>query len=530
MKGTGQDLKGQFKNAVEHFKQMPKKKKIIIGSVVGLVLVLALGVTIFLNAGKNGYKVLYEGLESEEKSTIYSMLQEMGVSAQMNADGNITVPAKDYDRCLMELAIKGYPQSGMGYDLMENHTGMTTTESESNQWRIYQLQDRLQNTLKYLQPVKNAVVTINVPEQGKYVWETENDSQKSTAGVVLSLSENLTAQQVDGIKTLISSQVPNLLHENVKVVDAATSRELYGSTGNNTDSLSSVDNLTFEKQVQKQIEDNAERILAQRYGANGVVAVAKVELDYDKMLTEQMQLQPKEDGGGYVSNFSENYTLDGQVAAGGIVGEENNTDIPEQVVGDENAENGVTNYNRDIQYEYGYIKTQIEKGNAVLKNATISVMVDEDNMTQARRNELIALVSTSTGIAEENITVSPIDPDAAVEPDEELPVPTTQIVVPLWVWIVLGASLLILILAAVISIWLRKRAKRKQQQQQNEIDQQRAQMEQEIADYKKKLSDAAMAATDPKDEAIINEVKGFAKQHPEITANLLRAWLKEEGE
>ena len=124
------------------------------------------------------------------------------------------------------------------------------------------MQDRLQNTLKYLQPVKNAVVTINVPEQGKYVWETENDSQKSTAGVVLSLSENLTAQQVDGIKTLVSSQVPNLLPENVKVVDAATSRELYGSTGNNTDSISSVDNLTFEKQVQKQIEDNAERILA----------------------------------------------------------------------------------------------------------------------------------------------------------------------------------------------------------------------------------------------------------------------------
>ena len=72
-----------------------------------------------------------------------------------------------------------------------------------------------------------------------------------------------------------------------------------------------------------------------------------------------------------------------------------------------------------------------------------------------------------------------------------------------------------------------KKKKREQEIQQNEIDEQRAQMEQEIAQYKKELSDAAMAATNPKDEAIINEVKEFAKQNPEVTANLLRSWLKE---
>ena len=48
----------------------------------------------------------------------------------------------------------------------------------------------------------------------------------------------------------------------------------------------------------------------------------------------------------------------------------------------------------------------------------------------------------------------------------------------------------------------------------------------ERENYKKQLSDAAKGETDPRDEAILEEVREFAKQNPEITASLLRAWLR----
>ena len=133
-----------------------------------------------------------------------------------------------------------------------------------------------------------------------------------------------------GIKNLVASSVPRLQPENVKVMDAETSQELAGSTGEKTASETASNNLEFEKQVQSQLEENVRRVLAPRYGTDGVVAVAKVVIDYDKMMTEEMTLQEKDGGGGYTTSFSEQYTLDGQVAAGGIVGEENNTDIPQQ--------------------------------------------------------------------------------------------------------------------------------------------------------------------------------------------------------
>jgi len=36
-----------------------------------------------------------------------------------------------------------------------------------------------------------------------------------------------------------------------------------------------------------------------------------------------------------------------------------------------------------------------------------------------------------------------------------------------------------------------------------------------------------MGDADPKDEAILKEVRNFAKANPKITANLLRSWIKE---
>ena len=523
MKANGQDLKSHITKLKESVANMPKKKKIIFGGGLGAIVLIAVVITVVLNITASSQRVLYEGLEAEEASEVYSILQELGIEVQRDAQGNITVPAKDYDRALLQVAQQGYTSNASPYGLFESHTGMTATEAENQQWILYQTQENLQRTLKSLSAVKDAIVNIDVPEQGSYVWEKDTAAGQSSAGVVLTLKEELTEEQVTGIKNLVASSVPRLQPENVTVVDAETSQELAGSTGEKTASETASNNLEFEKQVQSQLEENVRRVLAPRYGTDGVVAVAKVVIDYDKMMTEEMTLQEKDGGGGYTTSFSEQYTLDGQVAAGGIVGEENNTDIPQQAYETDENGNPLTNYSRDIQYDYGYIKTQIEKGNAVLSSASISVMVKESNMTD--------LVAKSTGIPEDSISVSPVNPNAQGGQDGTDGQDAQVVVqIPLWGYILAAAAALLVLLLLILLLVARSKSrkkKREQELQQTEIDEQRAQMEREIAQYKKELSDAAMAATNPKDEAIINEVKDFAKQNPEVTANLLRSWLKE---
>ncbi|MEG0035677.1 MAG: flagellar M-ring protein FliF C-terminal domain-containing protein, partial [Oscillospiraceae bacterium] len=341
-------------------------------------------------------------------------------------------------------------------------------------------------------------------------------------------------EQVHAIQVLIAASVPKMRPEDVTVIDSltglalsSTAADANGGTGQN---------MAFELMVQKQIEDNVVRLLSKRYGANGVVAVAKVTIDYDKMMTEKKELQPDENGDPFVTHNDGEYNINGVTQAGGLVGENDNTDVPQYGYTDPNGDEGMTNYRYSNDYDYSYIKTQIESGNAKLKRATISVMVDESALTPNRRDELIGLVSGSTDIPTDLITISAFD-KAAIDAPE--PTPSEEpglpgfLNLPTWVYIVAGVCLLALIILILVVVVIVKKAKKaKLLAQEEEEERQRvedeARQQKEIDKYKRSLEDMAKSNVDPKDQAIVDEVRNFAKTNPQITANLLRSWMKEE--
>ena len=91
--------------------------------------------------------------------------------------------------------------------------------------------------------------------------------------------------------------------------------------------------------------------------------------------------------------------------------------------------------------------------------------------------------------------------------------------------------MLLIIICVVIAV-VKRRKKQKLARTLEEEERQRAEAERrqqaEINDYKRSLEDMAKANLDPKNEAIIEEVRSFARSNPQVTANLLRNWLKEE--
>ncbi|NLC78524.1 MAG: hypothetical protein GX683_02190, partial [Ruminococcaceae bacterium] len=386
--------------------------------------------------------------------------------------------------------------------------------------------------LKSMDGIAAATVTVNIPETSDYVWQQTSDTSGSTAGVLLTFQAGttITESQVNSIKTLVAASVPQLEPSGVTVVNAATREELGISYSSEMASqfLSQTDQLEFEQLVRKQIESNIVRVLTPRYGTDGVVATATVTIDYDSMITESLQLQQDAEGDGYVSHFEENWSLGEGSIAGDIVGEENNTDIP-QYAYDDGDGSPMTDYNKEVDYEYGYIKQQIEKGAAVLKRATVAVMVDEDNLTDARREELIGLVSAAADIAPELIFISSFD--RAADPTDT----TTTIFdnIPSWMLIAIGGGLLVLIIIIVCIATAVKRAKKKKAEKKAikkeaiELGVDPDASEEEILRYKRELAGAAMAGVNAKDNAIMDEVREFARDNPEITANLLRSWLKE---
>ena len=523
-----------------YFAEMSKKKRNTIFGIAGGIVVLAAVLAIVLNATGDKYVALYEGLESSEATAIYQELLADGIDAQLDSTGNVVVPAELYDQCLLKLAASGYPKTTLTYDIFESSQGLTATESDRKQALIHQAQNRLQDTLMMIKGVQNAAVTLAIPDKTDYVWEQVEDETATTASVTLTFNddiEELTDEQIIAIKNLVASAIPDLDPENVVITDAETMLELkvdeeaHGGLGY-------TQNLEFEMIVQNQIEENVKRILTPKYGKDGVFAVAKVTINYDKMMTEKMELIPNSKEEGYLTHEEGTFQGGAEDVAGGVAGEENNTDIPDYTYNGGTALEGETMIEGLRDYDYGYIKTQIEKGNAILDRATVSVMVKQANLSNTNREEIIDIVSKSVDIEPENISVSSF---VGEEPQDDVVVNQSLIdkLVKLPVWqivLILGIILLVILLIILIPtiIIVKKRKKKKKdgmeeylQQIEDERAAEQLQLQQEIDRYKKELADIAMGDADPKDEAILKEVRNFAKANPKITANLLRSWIKE---
>ena len=530
MEQLKEQLTKAVKNIAEFWKKIePKRQKMILAA-GGVLLSAAVVLVIYLNMAAARMVALYPVLSTSETAAVSTVLAEMGVPAQINSKGEIMVPAGTEGELLLQLAAKGYPQSAPVYNTFLENSGLTKTESEKQQLAIYQTQENIRASLIQSKGVKNATVLLSIPQNSGYVWDKNSGESSASLTITMEPGQELTPERAMAIKNLVAFSVsPQMDPDNVKVIDAATGIEVLPSVSELDSLTSSARRLEFEAQVQKRMEDNVRRLLTPIYGPGGVTVVASVTLDYDKMLTQQHQIIPGDDGNGVKQYVEEQYTVDGKLPSTSVVGENNNTDTP--IYPDAIEENGneTTSINRVTEWENSYIDTQIEKGEAILKEATVSVVVQDSNFDQQKQEDLIEMVSKAVNLGPESISVKNFDPNAGIQDVDTQPgVAIDQRIII--VAAVAGVILIILIILLVV-VFKRKRKTKAEAAAQAQIDEaerkKREELE-EIERHKRELAENAQAATDSKEAAITQEIQKFAKENPEITASLIRSILKED--
>ncbi|MDD2483990.1 MAG: flagellar M-ring protein FliF, partial [Eubacteriales bacterium] len=158
------------------------KKFILIGAIV--VVIGALVFSVLINT--KDYVVIFDDLSETEANEILTVLQGMDVSVKIDGGDSIMVPAESEAEVRMALATQGYPKSGLSYYLIEENSGMLTTDYEKKQYANMQLQERIAASIGTLEGVKEAVVTITAPsEKVFYLQETE----EATASVVIHMKD-----------------------------------------------------------------------------------------------------------------------------------------------------------------------------------------------------------------------------------------------------------------------------------------------------------------------------------------------------
>ncbi|MGN0665175.1 MAG: flagellar basal-body MS-ring/collar protein FliF [Huintestinicola sp.] len=525
----------------EYWGNQTKNRKIAYISGLAAVVIAAVIITAVLNHKE--YVVLFEGLETAEATEIVSLIQAEGTEVVLKSGGTILVPDGTQDTLTMSLATQGYPKSNLTYDLYTSNVGMFTTESEKKTYERMALESRLSAIVGSCEGIQKAVVTLSIPERKNTVIEAYQLNPSASVVVYPEKNTVLTNDQIEGITHIVQMSYAGLTPENISITDNYGTLLIAGEE--NVDVIAQeTRKLKFKTDLETQIRQKIESLLVNAYGEDGFSAAVNMVLNFDAKVSEDTRYTPSTDDGRGMLQHADGSDASGtEVVDGGVVGVEVNADdtFP---TGDTNGGGNWTENSFSNTYLVNTYKEQVEKEGYTIDGLSVSVIIYTDYLPESTRQELVNLVANAATVRPEvandvvTVTNLPKYEDviaAEAETKYLFGLSLSQLVI-------LGAILLgILLILILVLVSLTSKAKKKRKKFESTILEAQGYKEgEELTDSFFVLGgDAENPADDtpsllganPIDskEAIIRkELTEFSHFSPDIVAQLLRVWLKEE--
>lgn len=498
----------------------------------GVLLIVAVGIAFALNSNsqnKSTYATLFSGLSEQEASEVMLKLQENGVDYNYQPDGQIKVPAEQVDKTRATLVVAGYPKNGFSYDTFLNHSNMMSTESDKKSLKVWDMQDRLAATIKNIDGVKDAVVQISPGETQKYVLDDTNASVP-TASVMVTMAAggSPAPAQVLGIQRLVAKSVANMDMGDVAVIDGNGLD--VSEQRNDTEAPASEAKMTFEEKVQLQVESNILRVLEGMYGRHNVRVAAKCTADMEKTISEESGYTAPnaENNSGYIVSQTLTGENSGAAGAAGVPGAQANTNIPQYNTAAGEVQNN-SSATSDTEFALNLRKIQSQNDSARIADLSVAVSVNS-TAGPVDIDALTRLIGNAAGIvpamqAEKVVIVSSAWPPAPGPEVIEIVVPPVLLDWRAYIKYIIPAGIALFVLLIGI-ILLARRSRRREEAELEEIMNPRIENEKEglMALAKAKLP--VITEEDEIGREMKANIRGFAGENPEISAQLLKNWIR----
>lgn len=520
------------------------------------IAVIAIIVVLVILFNRKEDAVLFSGVEQTEAGQIAAAITALGVTdVTVQDDGDIVVPAEQVDYLRMQMYMQGYPTSSTDYEIWNEGVDLWSTDSDKREIKRQQLETRIGAALASLDEIKQATVTLVMPETSDYVL-VESKGQ-SSCSVVLQLKqgEDLSNAEVRAIYRAVTTSAENLVNENITIID--TEGNLYEWVDPEDDEKADVDasgvdvaerRLRFQKEFEELLEEDLGEMFTMSFGENNYAFNVSAILNYDKMTRDEEEFIPVEGTTAGVKNHEQSIYEAGYLDEdGGLVGVTPNADespdYPEYI-GLEDGQGYI--YDKDeVQYSVSNIKTSLIKDGYEIQTLSVALMINQTNMTEAERESLCDLVAKAAGTDIANVSVYNMpfvlkgsnvgttigDNSINVWTDE---VDTYRDML-LFVVIGLGALLIVLlILSLFMSSSRKKKIRRRQESALAAANAQlaegmSAQGSRDIEEIDFNIASLTEeAGKDSKETILKREISEFAKSNPEIVASIIRNMLRED--
>lgn len=509
--------------------KLNKKTKIL--TIVIAILIIVGAVTTALILNHKEYVPLFSEVSEDEAAEIVNRLQEEGVDYEYKGDGTILVEESQADATRASLVYEGYPSSGFTYDIFTENAGGMATDSEKQTYKLYELQNRIGATIALFDGVKDAKVTIALDEERQYVLEDQDseETQGGSASVVVTMKsgEELEEKQAKAIQRLVAKSVPNMEMENVAVFDQ-NGIEL--SEDASSQSVSTTE-MEISQIIERKIEQSVVNVLEPFYGAENIKVSANGKVNMDQIVRETTTYTTPDkvdenDKTGIVSQESGTETSgNGNESAGGVAGTEENADITEYNQGDDSDSSAYSSNSYDREYLVNQVKEQTQIDPGVMEDLSVAISINGEGVGNLNMNQIRELAANATGISleemEQKITV--VAAPFYLEENDTISVSTDVaefILKNRRIAAAAGGGLLLLFVFLFI---LRRIFRRRRGREDVMEDESFEMMSSDIMEENKGVD--IVNIQNERSRQLRNNVRDFAETNPEISAQMLRAWL-----
>ncbi|MFD2116833.1 flagellar basal-body MS-ring/collar protein FliF [Paenibacillus yanchengensis] len=508
--------------------QMGRKQKVWLGASIGGILLTIILLTVVFT--RTEYELAFKNLDENDAYAVIQHLEENGIPYELSSNGkNISVPSKVASRVKIDAGSQGLVQNGsIGFEMFANsNSALGTTDNEFNVQYQHAYNGEIQKLLNSLQGIERTEVLVNRPEES--IFLTPAEANKATAGLTISFKPGYKPSQkeIDGYYNLVKASVPELELENIVIInqmgEQLVSSEVSGQTEVGLDAI--MMQFQIQQKFEAEISKNVKQYLGSFVDMNKTVVTVASSINFDKKLSKEELVAPLENNNNNGIIISEQINNSSSTNAGGMAGGvagTGETDVPSYDAGTEGNGSSETN-NQTRNYDVNRISNSIESAPFVLKDLTLSVVIDETEIAdEASKAQILQSLTTfvrgkladsgqdvnNDQLMEKKVSLiaRSFGADATVAANTGL---STG-------WVIgIGAGLVALI-GGLIFMLVRKRK------------QQAAEEEDYIASPSKMEFPTLDTEHVSEEDLARKNLETLAKQKPDEFVNLLRTWLVDE--
>ncbi len=485
------------------FQKILANKPLLYGIIGGLVVILALFITIGVVASSNNSgapkvvkeKVIEKPLDLLTTDNlgkaieIQALLAREGITVDRRMDGQKSVlylakyTMTQRDRALLAIVKSGLIDQNIGLEIFDK--GDFTSTKEDKRIRLTRaINGELSRLIRKIPPIESASVFVSIPDQ--VMFEQDQKPITATVQLVMPSGEKLDNMKIKAIRNLLLGSVNGLEAENISITD---------TNGNVYDSIASPDDDMLAKleENDRYMQAKVKTQLDKLIGKGNYAVTVSTYLRQAPMQKDQIDFDPTKKTALTEQTFSEglgDQTRDTNKGISAV-----SVYLPNGLPANnaDSAQNrSYSRTARETQYGVPKIQTSELVKAGTIEDISIAVTLEESaipaNMTLEELKILIAKAASPKAKAD-NVEIAfsdSVDPFLAGDKPESLPKPDST-GNPWWI------AIAMLLIGLIMGLkYLSDKVKKAQEKQKEEIEM----LRERAQDQEKQLRDVNLKAAE----------------------------------